>query len=82
MNYLGRMLTGTYGGEIRTFLMEALALVDGATPYRGPAIYQNRNFIYKNSVTGGFWWFSGKEEIYYKNTPIYELVYHGGRLKK
>jgi len=82
MNYLGRMLTGTYGGEIRTFLMEALALVDGATPYRGPAIYQNGNFIYKNSVIGGFGWFSGKEEIFYENTPIYELVYHGGTVKK
>jgi len=82
MNYLGRMLTGTYGGEIRTFLMEALTLVDATTPYRGPAIYQNGKFTYTNTVTGDFEWFNGKEIISYENVPIYELIYHGGTVKK
>ena len=82
MNYMGRMLTGTYGGEIRIFLMEALALVDVATPYRGPAFYQNGKFTYTNVVTGEFGWFNGIEQISYENVPIYELVYHGGTVKK
>jgi len=82
MNYIGRMLTGVFGGEISEFLMHALAKVNLEMPYRGPVFYQDGKFTYVNSVTGDFDWFSGKELIYYEGIPIYELVYHGGEVKK
>jgi len=78
MNYIGRTLSEDFQIE---FLTEALLLVPEEHPYRGPLLYDNGDFSYRCTVNGGFHWFSGLEEIFYKNNKVYELVFHGGDVK-
>ena len=35
-------------------------------------------YIYKCNVNGDFSWFQGYEEIYWKDTKVYECYFHGG----
>ena len=82
MNYIGRLLSNDTSVEnIMKFLTEALLLVPTEYPYRGPLQYDNGDFSYKCTVNGDFHWFSGIEEIFYKNNKVYELVFHGGDVK-
>lgn len=82
MNYIGRPLSENVPVEsLWKFLSEALLLVLEEYPYRGPLQYDNGDFLYKCSVAGDFHWFSGMEEIFYKNEKVYELVFHGGDVK-
>ena len=78
MNYIGRTLSEEF--QIN-FLTEALLLVPEEYPYRGPLRHDNGEFSYRCSVNGDFHWFSGVEEIFYKNNKVYELVFHGGDVK-
>ena len=78
MNYVGRILSNEFSGK---FLKEALTHVPIDMPYRGPGYYENEGYIYKCSVNGDFGWFSGCEEIFYKNEKVYECKFHGGTLK-
>ena len=75
MNYSGRVTGENFSGD---FLIEALALVPEEYPFRGPAEYINGDYSYTCSVKGDFHWFSGVEEIHFKNKKIYECVFHGG----
>lgn len=79
MNYIGRLLSED--SSIFKFLNEALLLVPQEYPYRGPLQYANGDYTYKCTVEGTFNWFSGREEIFYKNNKVYELVFHGGDVK-
>ena len=76
MNYIGRVLSGDL--SVFKFLTEALLLVPEEYPYRGPLQYTNGDYSYICTVGGDFHWFSGREEIFYKNAKVYELVFHGG----
>jgi transcriptional regulator with XRE-family HTH domain len=78
MNYIGRLLDDNFSGD---FLKEALLLVPKESPYRGPNLYQNGDYLYHCSVTGEFEWYQGKEEIFCKNQKIYECIFHGGMIK-
>ncbi|MCL2852724.1 MAG: DUF5680 domain-containing protein [Defluviitaleaceae bacterium] len=78
MNYIGRALSESFSIK---FLTEALLLVPEEYPYRGPLQYADGDYSYKCTVDGDFHWFSGLEEIFYKNTKVYELVFHGGDVK-
>ena len=78
MNYIGRNLSEDFSAK---FLTEALLLVPEEHPYRGPLQHDNGDFSYKCTVDGDFHWFSGVEEIFYKNNKVYELVFHGGDIK-
>lgn len=78
MNYCGRVLAADFEGN---FLKEALLFVPWDKPFRGPETFTRGNLLYKCSVTGDFEWFSGFEEILYKNTRVYECVFHGGIIK-
>ena len=80
MNYIGRMLSEEDNQAIG-FLTKVLAQVNADMPYRGPAFYQDGKYVYVNSVYGDFNWFQGSEKIYYEDTQVYELVYHGGIVK-
>lgn len=77
MNYIGRLLSGQLGD----FLTEMLARVSEAMPYRGPEFYRDGKYVYVNSVSGEFDWFTGAEKIYYEDELIYELVYYGGAVR-
>ena len=78
MNYIGRTLSDDFSID---FLTEMLLLVPKEYPYRGPLQYTDGDYSYKCSIDGDFQWFSGVEEIFYKNTKVYELVFHGGDVK-
>lgn len=47
MNYVGRILDEEFSGD---FLKECLLQVSEKTPFRGPAICQNKNHIYTCSI--------------------------------
>ena len=82
MNYIGRVLPNDVSLEpLMRFLTEALLLVPPQYPYRGPLQHDNGDFSYRCAVHGDFHWFSGIEEIFYKSTKVYELVFHGGDVK-
>jgi len=78
MNYIGRTLSADFSIN---FLTEVLLLVPEEYPYRGPLQYKDGYYSYKCSIKGDFLWFSGSEEIFYKNTKVYELVFHGGKVE-
>ncbi|MCL2376639.1 MAG: DUF5680 domain-containing protein [Defluviitaleaceae bacterium] len=82
MNYIGKTLSEeSQITEIFRFLTEALLLVPEEYPFRGPQHYTNGDYSYKCTIKGDFHWFSGIEEIFYKNDKVYELTFHGGDVK-
>lgn len=78
MNYVGRILSDGFSGD---FLKEALLLVPEEYPFRGPLSYHNGDHHYHCQVDGTFEWFSGREEIFFKNQKVYECLFHGGIMK-
>jgi len=78
MNYIGRELSEDFSIKILT---DALLLVPEEYPYRGPLHYTDGDYSYKCIINGDFHWFSGVEEIFFKDTKVYELVFHGGDVK-
>ena len=82
MVYMGKMLEGKFGGDVRKFLMAALSEIDEENPYRGPSIFESGTYSYRNRFSGTMDWFYGTEQIYSKDHLIYELEYRGGRLKQ
>ena len=78
MNYIGRTLSEDFSIN---FLTEALLLVPEEYPYRGPLQHTHGDYLYKCSIDGDFQWFSGVEEIFYKETKVYELIFHGGEVE-
>ena len=75
MNYMGRVLEKEFSGN---FLKAALRAADHKMPYRGPEYFKDGEYTYKCSVNGDFTWFQGYEEIYWKETKVYECYFHGG----
>ncbi|MDR2600395.1 MAG: DUF5680 domain-containing protein [Oscillospiraceae bacterium] len=77
MNYIGRVIGDNFSGD---FLKEALLNVPEEYPFRGPSEYKNGDYTYHCKINGNFNWFNGTEEIYFKNTKIYECIFHGGEI--
>lgn len=75
MNYIGRVIGKGFSGD---FLKEALLHVPEDMPYRGPAYFENGDYVYKCTIDGDFHWFNGTEEILLNGEKIYECVFHGG----
>lgn len=67
--------------EVYAFLRRALLLVPASRPYRGPAAYEEGEFVYGNQWKGGPERFRGVERIGLAGRPVYELVYAGGLLR-
>ena len=78
MNYVGRVIGENFSGD---FLKEALKEVQVEQPFRGPEIYTKGDYHYHCKVDGGFVWFQGYEEIFYRDEKIYECYFHGGRIR-
>ena len=78
MNYAGRVLSPGFSGD---FLKQALALVPGDQPFRGPALHREGDLTYTCSVTGSFPWFEGIEQIFRGPTLVYECRFHGGLIE-
>ena len=83
MNYYGRLLGSSdeiFGQILRPALMR---VGENATlPLRGPEEFIVNNYKYTFKTTGGLDEFSGVETIYANETKIYELVCHGGKIRK
>ena len=85
MSYAGGINEGgdssqTHG--IYEFLARALREVPESAPYRGPESFNQGDFSYVNRILGVITRFSGAETIYFHETPIYQLHYSGGLLKR
>lgn len=78
MNYSGRVTSNDFSSD---FLKAALFAVPKEKPFRGPAFYQENDYVYNCKVCGDFQWFQGYEEIYYKELQVYECYFHGGIVK-
>lgn len=78
MNYSGRVLDEPFSSD---FLKAALLLVPEEMPFRGPKVFQEQENLYRCSVNGTTDWFQGYEEIYYRQSKVYECYFHGGRVK-
>jgi len=83
MNYYGEVVSDIVPvKEVYAFLKTVLRKVEIDRPFRGPREYKNADWKYINNNTGDVNNFSGREIIYYKDIKVYELVYHGGVIKK
>lgn len=78
MNYAGRVIGENFSSD---FLKEALMEVPEEKPFRGPEIYTKGDYHYHCKVDGGFVWFQGYEEIFYRDEKIYECHFHGGIIR-
>jgi hypothetical protein len=82
MGYAGGIL-----GENRNvpaiydFLRYALRQADPAAPYRGPGLIRRDLYQYTSQTGGDLGNFWGVERISSPNGIVYELRYHGGRIR-
>lgn len=60
------------------FLKKALRNQPEDLPLRGPKVFQEGDFIYKNKTEGNLEEFFGEEEIYKGKKRIYKMKYNGG----
>jgi len=66
---------------VYAFLRTALSQVESASPFRGPGLIRGDGFQYTSQTTGTLENFSGIERISSNRAIVYELRYHGGRLR-
>ncbi len=78
MNYSGRTLSKKFSGD---FLKQALLRVPRELPFRGPLVHKSGDYSYHCTVSGGFEWFQGYEEIFCESEKVYECFFHGGMIK-
>lgn len=67
--------------EVFNFLRLALNQIDNQLPIRGPTLYQNGAYIYKNCISGDLMSFTGHEEIWKVNEQICFRYYLGGMIR-
>jgi hypothetical protein len=82
MVYYGLVTNSIKPEKIYPFLQKALGLFPVDYPYRGPAIFEEDGFIYKNNWSGEIESFSGKEIIIKDNKEIYSASYIGGLIDR
>jgi hypothetical protein len=81
MNFYGATLPGRpVPGGFPAFHKAALRRATVDAPLRGPAFYREGDFVYVNTWTGSLEEFSGVERVFFGDTEIFRLSYHGGTL--
>lgn len=82
MSYAGGMTDphADMGGAYN-FLQFALRQVESASPFRGPGLIRGDGYQYTSQTNGTLENFWGIERISHNRGIVYELRYHGGRLK-
>jgi len=83
MAYAGGMKFKYHGdknldGQIFEFLKKALLAMDPKKPFRGPAQFKEKDWVYKSSVKGDVRDFSGNEKISRKGQVVFEQNFIGG----
>ena len=78
MNYCGETdCTNIEAGAVYQFLKVALQSPDPALPLRGPSEFIKDGLSYFNRLDGDLDSFYGEETIYYGDSRVYRLLYHG-----
>jgi len=80
MQYRGGMEPGheAQAGETFTFLRRALSECSEAEPLRGPAEFNEGDWLYANSWEGTLSEFEGREKIWHDSEHVYTGKYFGG----
>ncbi|KKQ94786.1 MAG: hypothetical protein UT66_C0028G0016 [candidate division CPR2 bacterium GW2011_GWC1_39_9] len=82
MNYYGMTTKDDIDAEkVYSFLKLALSNVTTEMPFRGPENLKKDNCEYVNKIEGSLKSFCGKEEILLNGQVVYQLYYHGGRIR-
>jgi hypothetical protein len=81
MVYYGLVYEGA-NSEVYNFLMQALSNNTEDSPYRGPINFKDKEWEYKNVVTGNVDKFSGIEKIFRSGKCVYEASYIGGYVNR
>ncbi|WP_321388813.1 DUF5680 domain-containing protein [uncultured Enterococcus sp.] len=79
LSYQGRVLHSDFSSK---FLKEALFHVTPERPFKGPVHFQKGASVYHCQIDGDLAWVIGREEVYFNEEKVYELVFHGGLLKE
>ena len=83
MNYSGKVVSKkVVDKDVYSFLRQALKLVKKFNPFRGPAEFSEGEWKYISESIGAVKSFAGLEEIFFKNTKVYELYFNGGLVKR
>ena len=83
MNYYGKILSESVDvKKFLEFLKRSLLKVEKFSPFRGPKILDEGDFIYSSSYNGTIENFHGEEIVFYNNNMVYRLLFHGGLIKK
>ncbi|HWQ04578.1 MAG TPA: DUF5680 domain-containing protein [Longilinea sp.] len=80
MNYHGIMLVEAVPEGFVEILHAALKLAPPEAAYRGPSELTLGDFRYTCKWQGGIDRFQGSEQIDHLGLPVYDLVFHGGRI--
>ena len=81
MNYYGKMLVEPIPAGFGEFLKAAMMRVPSEAPYRGPAEYQEGEYVFHCSWLGSLEQFEGQEEVSLRGSAIYHLFFHGGEVR-
>lgn len=82
MSYAGGMTDANVDvSSTYQFLQFALRQVEAASPFRGPGLIRGDGLQYTSQTTGTLENFWGVERISRNRGIVYELRYHGGRLR-
>ncbi len=84
MSYYGGGRPGSSDEQIAGMppvLKAALRQIPLEAPFRGPAAYQEGDYIYENEIHGDISSFHGTEIISLKGQAIYQLHYSGGMVE-
>jgi hypothetical protein len=83
MNYYGGIEKKSIDSEtVFSILRKALLRVSSNRPFRGPRLYEEEDFEYRDSSFGDITEFSGTEEILYRGETIHRVRYAGGIIKE
>lgn len=82
MNFYGATTPGrVVPAEFPKFHKSALRRATVDSPFRGPAMYREGEFVYVDTHTGSIAEFNGVERVFFRDQEIFHLTYHGGTLR-
>ena len=82
MTYYGMITSSAIEpAAVYRFLREAMMHVGVDRPFRGPQVFEEEAFSYRDRSKGDLGCFSGVEEISYRGEEVYRLMYQGGSVR-
>ena len=78
MVYYGWVEADVDLNQFYKLLRNALKLMPESAPFRGPELYQEQEYTYKNHWTGGLERYNGEDQIHKGDKLVYQANYFGG----